>query len=73
LKIWFLAIYLYFVLWPGCSIRDTSLELVVPYPKCYRFIKTVMEKISSSLPSSSCSKLGGLVEGDEFYIKAGQR
>ena len=48
LKKWFLAIYLYFVLWPGCSIREISLELVVPYPRCYRFIRTVMEKLSSS-------------------------
>ena len=29
LKKWFLAIYLYFVLWPGCSTREISLELVV--------------------------------------------
>jgi transposase-like protein len=29
LKKWFLAIYLYFVLWPGCSARAISLELVV--------------------------------------------
>ncbi len=67
LKKWFLAMYLYFVLWPGCSIREISLEVVVPYPRCYRFIRTVMEKISSS----SYTKLDGKVEGDEFYIKAG--
>lgn len=71
LKVWFLAMYLYFVLWPGCSIREISLEVVVPYPRCYRFIRTIMEKISSSLSSSSSTKLGGNVEGDEFYIKAG--
>jgi transposase-like protein len=59
--------YLYFVLWPGCSIREISLEVVVPYPRCYRFIRTVMEKLSSS----SSAKLGDNVEGDEFYIKAG--
>ena len=69
LKIWFLAMYLYFVLWPGCSIRQVSLEVVIPIPRCYRFIRTVMEKLSSS--SSSSAKLGGNVEGDEFYIKAG--
>ena len=68
LKIWFLVMYLYFVLWPGCSIREISLEVVVPYPRCYRFIRTVMEKLSSSLSSA---KLGDNVEGDEFYIKAG--
>ncbi len=61
--------YLYFVLWPGCSIRQVSLEVVIPIPRCYRFIRTVMEKLSSS--SSSSAKLGGNVEGDEFYIKAG--
>jgi transposase-like protein len=63
--------YLYFVLWPGCSIREVSLEIVVPYPRCYRFIRTVMEKISSSSSSSSSNKLDGNIEGDEFYIKAG--
>jgi hypothetical protein len=60
-----------FVLWPGCSIREISLEVVVPYPRCYIFIRTVMEKISSSSSSSSYAKLDGKVEGDEFYIKAG--
>ena len=71
MKIWFLALYLYFVLWPGCSIREISFEIVVPYPRCYRFIRTVMEKISSSLLSFDSTKLDGLAEGDEFYIKAG--
>ncbi len=59
------------VLWPGCSIREVSLEVVVPFPRCYRFIRTVMEKISSSLLSFDSTKLDGLAEGDEFYIKAG--
>lgn len=68
LKKWFLAIYLYFILWPGCSTREISLELVVPYSRCYRFIRTVMEKLSSSLSST---KLDGITECDEFYIKAG--
>jgi hypothetical protein len=62
-----LAIYLYFVLWSGCSIREISLELVVPYPRCYGFIRTVMEKLSSS----SSTKLDGPAECDEFSIKAG--
>ncbi len=63
LKVWFLVMYLYFVLWPGCSIREISLEVVVPYPRCYIFIRTVMEKISSSSSSSSSSyaKLNGKV------------
>src|SRR5215204_843858 len=41
LKIWFLAMYLYFVLWPGCSIREREISfeiVVVPYPRCYRQI-----------------------------------
>lgn len=70
LRKWFLAIYLYFILWPGCSIMETSFEVGVPYPRCYRFIRTVMEKLSTSLSSSS-TKLNGDVERDEFYIKAG--
>ena len=56
LKIWFLAIYLYFILLPGFSIREISYEVAVPYPKCYRFIRTVMEKLSSS-PSLFPTKL----------------
>jgi transposase-like protein len=67
LKKWFLAIYLYFILWPGCSIREISSEVVVSYPRCYNFIKTVMEKLSSL----SYTKLDGIAECDEFYIKAG--
>jgi hypothetical protein len=42
-------------------MREISFEIVVPYPRCYRFIRTVMEKISSSLASSS-TKLDGLTE-----------
>jgi hypothetical protein len=49
--------------------REISLELVIPYPRCYRFIRTVMEKLSSS--SISATKLDGITECDEFYIKAG--
>ena len=41
--------------------------MVVPYPGCYRFIRTVMEKLSSI----SATKLDGITECDEFYIKAG--
>jgi transposase-like protein len=67
LKKWFLAIYLYFILWPGCSIREISSEVVIPYPRCYGFIRTVMEK----LPSLSSTKLDGITECDEFCIKAG--
>ena len=66
LKVWFLVMYLYFVLWHGCSIRDIAWGSVVPYPRCYIFIRTVLEKISSSY-----AKLNGKVEDDEFYIKAG--
>jgi hypothetical protein len=67
LKKWFLASYLYFILWSGCSIREISLEIAVPYPRCYRFIRTVMEKLSSL----SSTKLDAPAECDEFYIKAG--
>ncbi|MDR4491165.1 MAG: hypothetical protein R2685_09735 [Candidatus Nitrosocosmicus sp.] len=73
LKKWFLAIYLYFVLWPGCPIKEISSEVDVPYPRCYRFIRTVMEKLSSSssILSAATTKLDGEVESDEFYVKAG--
>jgi hypothetical protein len=71
LKKWFLALYLYFVLWPGCSIREISSEVVVPYPRCYKFIRTVMEKLTSLSSTLSTTKLDGEVESDEFYIKAG--
>jgi transposase-like protein len=47
---------------------ETSSEVGVPYPTCYRFIRTVMEKLSSLI---STTKLEGEVESDEFYIKAG--
>ena len=57
----------YFILWPGCSIREISLELVETYPRCFRFIRTVMKKLSLL----STTKLDGITEIDEFYIKAG--
>ncbi|MDR4511149.1 MAG: hypothetical protein MRJ93_05520 [Nitrososphaeraceae archaeon] len=44
--------------------------MVVPYPRCCRFIGTVMEKISSS-SLTTYNKLDGLTEGDEFYIEVG--
>jgi hypothetical protein len=61
---------LYIVTWPGCSIREISSEVVVPYPRCHGFIRTVMEKLSSSSLLST-TKLDGPAECDEFYIKAG--
>ena len=67
LKKWFVTMYLFFVLWPGCSTRETSSEVEVPYPRCYRIIRTLMEKISSVFHT----KLDGEVESDEFYINAG--
>ncbi len=46
LRIWFLALYLYFVLWPGCSIREIPSEVVViPFPRCSGFIRTAMERV----------------------------
>jgi transposase-like protein len=74
LKAWFLALYLFFVLWPGCSIHETSLEVRVSYYRCYKFIRSVMKRLTSSSSSYSALgsvKLGGIVEADEFYIKAG--
>jgi hypothetical protein len=70
-----LALYLFFVLWPGCYIHETSLEVRVSYYRCYKFIRSVMKRLTSSSSSSSSAlgsvKLGGIVEADEFYIKAG--
>lgn len=47
--------------------REISSEVVIPYPRCYGLIRTVMEKLSSL----SSTKLDGITECDEFYIKAG--
>ncbi|UVS68352.1 transposase [Nitrososphaera viennensis] len=55
-KTWFLVLYLFFVLWPGCSIREVSLETNTPYNRCYRFVRTVMEKLSS-FPSPNSTVL----------------
>ena len=71
LKKWFLALYLYFVIWPGFFTREISLEVVVPYTKCYGFIRTIMEKLSSSSSILTTTKLDGEVESNEFYIIAG--
>jgi transposase-like protein len=70
LKKWFIVLYLFFVLWPGCSIMETSLQTDIPYYICYRFVRTVMETIASS-SKSDIVKLKGVIETDEFYIKAG--
>ena len=68
---WFIVLYLFFVLWPGCSIMETSLQTDIPYYICYRFVRTVMERIASSSYKSDNVKLTGVIEADEFYIKAG--
>ena len=65
-----MVLYLFFVLWPGCSIMETSLQTDIPYYICYRFVRTVMERIASSSKSDNV-KLKGVIETDEFYIKAG--
>jgi hypothetical protein len=62
--------YLFFVMWPGCSIREAPLEVDMPYYMCYRFIRTVMERLTSSAALDN-AKLRMMVEADEFYIKAG--
>jgi len=67
---WFLAIYMFFVLWVDCSMREISSELSVPYERCYHFIRTMMQLvfIYSILKRT---KLKGNVETDELYKKAG--
>ena len=49
---------------------ETSLQTDIPYYICYRFIRTIMERIASSSKSYNV-KLMGIIEADEFYIKAG--
>jgi hypothetical protein len=49
---------------------ETSLQTDIPYYICYRFIRTIMDTIASSSKSDNV-KLMGLIEADEFYIKAG--
>ena len=75
LKIWFLlAMYLYFILSSGCSIvREASFDVVlIPFPRCYRFIRIIIEKLLLSSLSSSTTKLNGpATKSDEFYIKKG--
>ena len=66
---WFMVLYLFFVLWPGCSIMETSLQTDIPYYICYRFVRTVMERIASSSYKSDNVKLTGVIEADEFYIR----
>jgi transposase-like protein len=58
LKAWFLALYLFFVLWPGCSIHETSLEVRVSYYRCYKFIRSVMKRLTSSSSALGSVKLG---------------
>jgi transposase len=49
---------------------ETSLQTDIPYYICYRFVRTVMETIASSSKSDNV-RLKGIIETDEFYIKAG--
>ena len=49
---------------------ETSLQTDIPNYICYRFVRTVMERIASSSRSDNV-KLTGVIETDEFYIKAG--
>jgi hypothetical protein len=44
-----MVLYLFFVLWSGCSIMETSLQTDIPYYICYRFVRTVMERIALRL------------------------
>jgi hypothetical protein len=49
---------------------ETSLQTDIQYYICYRFIRTIMERIASSSKLDNV-KLKGVIETDEFYIKAG--
>ena len=49
---------------------ETSLQTDIPYYICYRFVRTVMEKIASFSYKPDNVKLTGVIEADEFYIKA---
>jgi len=69
LNIWFLALYLFFVLWIGSSILEISKEFLIPYYRCYGMIRTIMERISAI--ESRKGMLKKKVESDEFYMKAG--
>jgi hypothetical protein len=64
--------YLFFVMWPGCSIREAPFGVDMLYYMCYRFIRTVMERLTSSSALDN-AKLRMMVEADEFYIKAGPK
>jgi transposase-like protein len=68
---WFLAMYLFFVLRMGCSIRETSIQVEIPYYKCYVFIRTLMERKKKSGSDDEGVLFSGKVESDEFYIKSG--
>ena len=70
LKKWFIVLSILCIV-PGCSIMETSLQTDIPYYICYRFVRTVMERIASSSSKSDNVKLTGVIEADEFYIKAG--
>ena len=50
---------------------ETSLQTDIPYYICYRFVRTVMERIASSSYKSDNVKLAWVIEAHEFYIKAG--
>jgi hypothetical protein len=52
-------------------IHETSLEVRVSYYRCYKFIRSVMKRLTSSSSALGSVKLGGIFEADEFYIKAG--
>ena len=46
---------------------ETSLQTDIPYYICYRFVRTVMERIASSSSKSDNVKLTGVIEADEFW------
>jgi len=66
LGVWFLVIYLAFVL--EKSTRATAKEACLGYRACYRIVRTVMDRIYTSAVKH---RLRGVVEVDEFYVRAG--
>ena len=80
LRKWFLVLYLFFVLWPGCSIREISIQVDASYRKCFYFIRTIIDRLTEKKKKSSSSsftsidnKLKGTIEVDELYVKAGMK
>ncbi|MGI0101247.1 MAG: IS1595 family transposase [Nitrosotalea sp.] len=67
---WFLAVYLFCIVsCNGISIRATSIQLGITYRICYHMMRGIMERIASV----DNSKLDGIVEHDELYVRSGMK